>query len=110
MPWREPNTAPFTRIGIVSHVPPDAGVFGIVDGDVCLYVGDSWNLRGRLLELANVVAEPDGLSIVWERCPENECVARRETLERELAPDPPDEVVQRLPGIRLRPENLRRSA
>ena len=109
MPWREPNTVPFTRIGIVSQVPPESGVFGITEGEVYLYVGESWNLRARLLELANVVTQPDGLAIVWERCPEADCAGRRSDLEQELTPEAFDEPVERLPGIHLRPEPLRRS-
>ena len=106
MPWREPNTVPFTRIGIVSHVPPEAGVFGIIDGDVYLYLGDSWNLRGRLLELANLVSASEQLTIIWEQCPEAECMDRRVALTRELAPTPPDEAMKRFPGIQLRPESF----
>jgi hypothetical protein len=108
MPWREPSTVPFTRIGIVSQVPPEAGVFGIIEGEVCLYVGDTWNLRGRLLELANVVENQEGLSVVWERCPESECTDRRLTLEKELNTAPVDEPLKRLPGIHLRSEPMPR--
>jgi hypothetical protein len=110
MPWRQPSIVPFTRIGIVCHVPSNSGVFGIFDRDVCLYVGDTWNLRGRLLELANALAEPEGLSIVWENCAEDECAARRCALEQELLTTTSDESARRLPGIQLRSEPLRRTA
>lgn len=109
MPWREPSTAPFTRIGIVTQVPPESGVFGVVDGDVCIYVGHSWNLRGRLLDLANAVIPREGLTVTWERCPESECLARHQSLEQELMTELAGEPLDRLPGIHLRPTYTRRS-
>lgn len=109
MPWREPQTAPFTRIGIVSHVPPESGVFGICEGELYIYIGSTWNLRGRLLELANLVDRPDGLSIVWEICPEPDCAVRRGTLEKELTSESLEDPGHRLPGIHLRPEPIRDS-
>jgi hypothetical protein len=93
----------------VSHVPPDSGVFGIMERDVCVYIGSSWNLRGRLLELANLVAEPEGLSIIWVPCPESESAARCQALELELLTEPDNNAIERFPGIHLRPEPLRRS-
>jgi hypothetical protein len=91
-------------------VPPDSGVFGIVEGEACLYIGDTWNLRGRLLELANHIPEPDSLSIIWEQCPEAECATRRHALEAELIHQTTEDPARRLPGIQLRPEPLRRTA
>ena len=110
MCWRDLSAAPFTRMGIVCHVPPEPGVFGIVEADICLYVSDTWNLRARLLELANVVADPAGLSVVWEQCPESECASRRLSLEQEIMKESPEQAAKRLPGIHLRPELLRRTA
>lgn len=109
MPWREPSTAPFTRIGIVCNVPPGSGVFGIIEGDTCVYLGETWNLRNRLLDIVNVIVESDKFSIIWEECPEALCASRRQTLEQELLP-PTDPAVPKLPGIHLRPEIQRRIA
>lgn len=112
MPWCEPSTVPFTRIDIVCHVPAAPGVFGILENGVCLYVGDTWNLRGRLLELANLISDQEALTIVWEKCPESQCGGRRLTLENELLSEP-ELISQRFPGIQLRrqssifPPNLR---
>lgn len=103
MPWREPGSVPFTRIGIVSNVPPEAGVFGVMHGQVCLYLGDTWNLRARLLELANAIPHTEGLTLVWERCPEPDCATRRNALEQELAVGTSPELPDRFPGLHLRP-------
>lgn len=101
MPWREPQTAPFTRIGIVSLVPSESGVFGLFSGDSCLLVAESWNLKARLLDLINTVSEPAELTIVFELCPETEAEARRNELQRDLLALPSEPVAsgKRLPGI-----------
>lgn len=84
MAWRSPQTVPFTRIGIVSQVPSESGVFGLVSGDACLLVAESWNLKARLLDLINILAGPVELSVVFELCPESEAEARCQELHKEL--------------------------
>lgn len=99
MLWENSHTSPFTRIGIVASVPSESGVFGIIAGNECLLIDDSWNLKARLLELINSLTGPDGLVVVYELCPENDRDARarqlREELRAALRPAPSD----RPPGI-----------
>jgi hypothetical protein len=107
MPWRESQEVPFTRIDIVSAIPADPGVYAVMEGENCLLVGETWNLKGKLLELANAINGSEGLTLVFELCDEDSSrVLRRQELTRELIPDlePPldshDELVpKRLPGI-----------
>jgi hypothetical protein len=104
MPWREPQSAPFTRIGIVSQVPSESGVFGLFSGNTCLLIAESWNLRARLLDLINTITEPVELTAVFELCPEAEAEPRRDELRREFlaprrVPAPESETDKKLPGI-----------
>jgi hypothetical protein len=101
MPWRDARTIPLTRIDIVSQVPSESGVYGILDGAVCLLVGEAWNLKARLLEFMNVLHEVGELSVIYELCREEERAIRKETLAVELIRhSPPPEIRSReLPGI-----------
>jgi hypothetical protein len=100
MPWREAHSIPFTRIEIVAHVPSSSGIFAIFDEQqICMLLGASWNLKARLLELANVLTS-QVLSITYEVCPDGECSVRREELHRELRHMSPASVPdKKLPGI-----------
>jgi hypothetical protein len=80
MPWRNPSHVPFTRISIVASVPCESGVFAIYEGTDCLLLGNSWNLRGRFLELTNGLDLLEDLTATFELCPEWECEARLEEL------------------------------
>lgn len=101
MPWRDPRTVPFSRIGVVSSVPSDSGVFAILSGEAYVLVSDSWNLKARLLDLISVLNAPEHLSVKYELCPEAERPSRLEILQREsLAPDAqPAAAAKTLPGL-----------
>jgi hypothetical protein len=98
MPWRSPQSAPFTRIGIVSQVPSESGVFGLVSGDVWLLVAESWNLKARLLDLINTLSAPVELTIVYELCPEADAEARCREVRKALIMSM-EQPVERPPGI-----------
>jgi hypothetical protein len=98
MAWRNGISLPFTRIEIVSRVPPESGVYGIFEGDSCVFVGESWNLRARLLELASVLAEVGHLGIVYELCADEQRSDRKTALTAELIGQHPDESVP-IPGL-----------
>ena len=109
MPWRHPQTADFTRLAIVATVPSEPGVYALYESETCVFVGEAWNLKARLLEIFNLVDERHALTIRYETCPEDQTGARKESVETGLnmnmsTQGPP------LPGIRLREELLRRSA
>jgi len=101
MPWRSPQSAPFTRIGIVSQVPSESGVFGLVAGDTWLLVAESWNLKARLLDLINTLSAPVELTVVYELCPEAEAEVRCGELARQLvvSREQPAAPAERPPGI-----------
>jgi hypothetical protein len=110
MPWIDARTIPYTRLGVVSQVPSDGGVFAIMDGESCLLVGESWNLKARLLELINVVSGEQELTVTWECCDDHEREPRRLQLSADLIPaDDRDSTSNRpLPGIQLRDFMLQR--
>jgi hypothetical protein len=109
--WDNAKTIAFTRLEIVARVPSVSGVFAIMDGQRCLLVADTWNLKARLLDLANVLDGQEELSILYETCPDEERDSRKSAVMRELAlvrtEEPHPE--RMLPGLKLR-DTLPRSA
>jgi hypothetical protein len=101
MPWRDPHQVPLTRIDIVSQVPSESGVYGILDSGECLLVGEAWNLKARLLELMNILQDVGDFSVIYELCSEEERMARKEILAASMIrKSPPAELRTReLPGI-----------
>ncbi|MBC8167550.1 MAG: hypothetical protein H7Y20_16980 [Bryobacteraceae bacterium] len=103
MPWRESHTIAFTRIDIVSKVPSDSGVFGVLSEKAYLLISDSWNLKARLLELINNLNSAESVSIIYELCPEADSHARvvmlREEFSNVESSHPEDGTA--MPGIRL---------
>lgn len=89
MSWRNPQHLPFTRLDIAAALPSESGVYSVFDGEYCLMVGEAWNLKARLLELANVLSDLDELTIIYELCPETERPDRYGELMTALAPDRP---------------------
>lgn len=100
MPWRHPISLNFSRIQIAAQVPSESGVYALSDGDCCIFLGESWNLKGRLLELANVLANIDHLTITFELCPEADRIARRDALASKLLNEPSPSLPS-LPGLTL---------
>jgi hypothetical protein len=85
MPWHNATTIDFSRIAIAAYVPADPGVFALRSGDRYLCLGDSWNLKAKLMEVANIVDDrPEPLSVVFETCEENERFQLRESLTSEF--------------------------
>jgi|SRR4051794_9887325 len=84
MPWREAISLPFTRIAIVAQVPSESGVYGVFRGEQCVLVGNTWNLKARLLELITGISGTDQLSVKYELLPEETAADRAAALNREL--------------------------
>jgi hypothetical protein len=101
MPWRDSNTVPLTRIDVVSRVPSESGVYAILDEEVCLLVGEAWNLKARLLELMNVLQDVGEFTVTYELCPEDERLPRKEAIGSVLLRTPPPMEIRsrELPGI-----------
>jgi len=101
MPWRDPQSIPLTRIDIVSQIPSESSIYAIYDGEICLLVGEAWNLKARLLELMNVLQDVGEFRVVYELCPEEERPGRKEKLAGILlrTPPPSDLQARELPGI-----------
>ena len=102
MPWHHSQTVPFSRIGVVSSVPSEGGVFGILSGDAYLLISESWNLKARLLDLISILKGPENLDVIYELCPEADRQKRAETLMQEsLKRQPGTASNGALPGIRF---------
>ncbi len=86
MPWRNAQSVPFTRIGIVSQVPSESGVFALIAGDAYVLVAESWNLKARLLDLINTLTLPVEMTVLYELCPEADAEARKLELRKEFMP------------------------
>ena len=85
MPWRNPQSAELTHHEIAHAVPSASGVYGIIEGERYLFVGDSWNLRSRLMDLATVLAPELGpVSVIFETCSDAERPLRRSVLNQEF--------------------------
>jgi hypothetical protein len=84
MPWQDPKAIPFTRIFISAEVPSNSGIYGIFDGDLCVFVGESWNLKARLLALVNVLAEAANYTVVYETCSDQDRFQRHTSLSAEF--------------------------
>jgi hypothetical protein len=101
MPWRDAISVPFSRIDIVAQIPSESGVYGIIDGSCCIFVGESWNLKARLLELAAALTEVSHLTIKYELCSDDERLERKNMLVAEFLRDgtAADVPVLAVPGI-----------
>jgi hypothetical protein len=101
MPWQDATSVSFTHIDIVSRIPSESGVYGIHDGECCIFIGESWNLKARLLELASALSEVAHLRIVYELCPEEQRSERKAALSAEVIGDRSDQglPVPQLPGV-----------
>ena len=100
MPWRSATSLPFTHIDIVARVPSESGVYAILTGDSCLLVGESWNLKARLLALASALVEVGHLTIAFELCPDDQRSDRKRILAAELMAEPDDSLPPpQLPGL-----------
>lgn len=103
MPWRDPHILPLTRIDIVSRVPSESGVYAIQDGEICLLVGEAWNLKARLLELVNVLQDAGEFELTYELCSEEERIQRKEKLAGILlVANSSLTLARELPGISFR--------
>ena len=112
MPWRDARSVPFTRLGVVSQVPSEGGVFAVMDGGDCLLVSESWNLKARLLDLINVLNGEENLTVTWETCADQDRDLRRRQLAGDLMQPSQDgeASVRQLPGLQLRDYLSRRTA
>ena len=70
-----PRTVPFSRINVVSSIPSEGGVFGILSAGQYLLVSESWT-EGWLLDLINGLEGSEGLTVAFEVCAEDDRQAR----------------------------------
>jgi excinuclease UvrABC nuclease subunit len=95
MPWRNQNVYPMTPASLQSKAPLKEGVYGIRSGDRWLYVGQSEDLRRRLIELfqdrSNPIHKYPNLEFLCEVTPMGEDRMRQLLIEfRPLCNSPYD--------------------
>ena len=85
MPWHNPKLSELSQFDIANEVPAASGVYGIVEGDQYLFIGDSWNLQSRLMDLAIVLGPELGpVSVIYETCSDAERPLRKSVLAEEF--------------------------
>ena len=101
MPWRDAKSITFTHIDIVAYMPSESGVYAIFDAECCIFVGESWNLKARLLELAAALSDVSHLTVKYELCADQDRIERKNTLMVELVDQQAERPVRlmALPGI-----------
>jgi hypothetical protein len=104
VPWQNPTSISFGRLDIVAHVPSEPGIYAVMEEGRCLLVGESWNLKARLLDLVNCVSGQPQLTVTFEVCDDDVREARKNALAQELTPSEDDTVPDSrvFPGISLR--------
>lgn len=85
----------------MSQVPSESGVYAIVDADDCLLVGEAWNLKARLLELMNILQDIGTFSAIYELCPEEARIEKKQKIAAALLREKPKVELngRDLPGI-----------
>jgi hypothetical protein len=84
MPWHNPRCSELSQLEIAADVPAASGVYAIIEGDDYLFVGDSWNLQSRLMDLAIVLGPELGpVSVIYETCSDADRPTRRHSLNQE---------------------------
>ena len=90
MPWMNRNGFPYSQLGITMNAWEASGVYGLYKEQQWIYIGETGDMRGRLLEHLGgdhpriVAAMPTYFS--YELHPAFKRVARQDALILELRP------------------------
>lgn len=90
MPWANPRSYEFNRLSVLVNAPELSGVYALFTSTTWVYVGESWNVRARLIQHLNgdnacITLYPD-LTFSFELAPEPIRQWRQEELISELRP------------------------
>jgi excinuclease UvrABC nuclease subunit len=91
MPWNGSNAIQFNRWSILANAPEVSGVYALFNNGVWIYIGESRNIRQRLLEhLTNeqnpCVVRSQPQFFAYEAVAAEYRVARQDRLIFELSP------------------------
>ena len=90
MPFADCAARSFTVVSIQKNAPESSGVYGLSNAREWLFIGESDNIRARLLEhrrkIGTVLERQNPMGFTFELCSPSERSARRKALVRELKP------------------------
>lgn len=90
MPWNSPNSYRFAADAITTHAPAGSGVYGLYSAQQWIYIGESHDIRSRLLQHLRgdneCITRLNPASFVFELAPVHQLVARQIALIREFRP------------------------
>ena len=90
MPWASPNGYWFNARSINANAPPESGVYGLYKGQQWIYIGESEDIRARLLQHLigdnSCIGREGPTQFSYELVTAGQGVARQNLLVRELDP------------------------
>ena len=90
MPWKNINGYAFTAGSILTNAPSQSGVYGIYNSRKWIYIGESGDIRARLLQHLKgdnkCISQWNPTHFSYELWPEHQRVARQKTVMVELKP------------------------
>jgi hypothetical protein len=90
MPFENQLTLAFSAMSVRKNAPPLSGVYGLSSAREWIYVGQTDNIQGELMqhlaETATARQDPHPTGFTFELCPPETRVARQDRLVRELEP------------------------
>ena len=90
MPFEQLTPRPFTSVAIATYAPAAAGVYGISNAQEWIYIGQSDDIKGSLLEhlqdLTTSLMKHRPAGFVFEICRGAHRLARQDRLVQEYEP------------------------
>ena len=84
MPWANPNGYWLNARSINSHAPAQSGVYGLYKAELWIYIGESEDIRARLLQHLNgdnsCINREAPTQFTYELVPAGQRVARKDLL------------------------------
>lgn|SRR5690242_714881 len=80
----------FTAVSIQKNAPDSSGVYGLSNGCEWIFIGETSNIRARLMEHLNeidsVLARRGPTGFTYEVCSPDERITRQDALVRQFEP------------------------
>lgn len=90
MPWNNQNTFLYSMNSVLSSATQNSGVYGIFKPDQWIYIGESGNIKQRLIQHLNrdneCIVRHGPTAFIFELCPSSERVQRQDALILEFLP------------------------
>ncbi|PYN89024.1 MAG: hypothetical protein DMD87_07555 [Candidatus Rokuibacteriota bacterium] len=90
MPWKNPNSYPFSMAAVVLNAPPESGVYALRSGTTWVYIGETGDVLAQLVQHLNgnnvCITMHADLSFSFELVPPIVRSWRLDDLVRELRP------------------------